>query len=255
MSSPDALFYLAALPAAMLVGLGKGGLPIVGMLGVPVLALAVSPIQAAGLLLPIFVVTDWFGLWAWRREFSRRILAVMLPGAVLGIALGWAGATVVPEAAVTLLVGVIGLAFALDRLRARGRTPAARDADLPRGLFWGAVSGFTSFVSHSGAPPFQVYVLPQHLPKLVFAGTNTVFFTVVNAVKLVPYWHLGQLSLDNLTTMALLFPPAILATLLGVRLTRALPEALFFRLVLAALTLVSVKLVWDGLRGLGLLGS
>ena len=252
MPSPDTLFLLAALPAAMLVGLGKGGLPVVGMLGVPVLALAVSPVQAAGLLLPIYVVTDMFGLWAYRHEFSRRNLAILLPGAIAGIGLGWATARLVPEAAVTLIVGAIGLAFAVERMANHHRDRPPHTADVPRGLFWGAVTGFTSFVSHSGAPPFQIYVLPQRLPKMVYAGTNTVLFAVINAVKLVPYWHLGQLSLDNLKTMAAMFPPAILATLLGVRLTRVVPEEWFFRLVLAALALVSVKLVVDGLHGLGL---
>ncbi len=41
-------FYAMALIAAMLVGASKGGLPVVGMLGVPVLALATSPVHAAG---------------------------------------------------------------------------------------------------------------------------------------------------------------------------------------------------------------
>ena len=250
MTSADLLFYAAALPAAMLVGLSKGGLPVVGMLGVPVLALVVSPIQAAGLLLPIFVVSDWFGLWAYRREWSRRNLAILLPGALVGIGLGWITAAWVSEAAVTLTIGLIGLAFTLDRLRHTGRERPVRPADVPRGLFWGLVCGFTSFVSHSGAPPFQMYVLPQRLPKLVFAGTSTVFFTIVNAVKLVPYWALGQLSLDNLERMAVLAPAAIAATFLGVRLTHRLPERLFFRLILIALALVSVKLVIDGGRHL-----
>lgn len=251
--TPELLFYLAALPAAFLVGLSKGGLPMVGMLGVPVLALVVSPVAAAGLLLPIFVVSDWFGLWAYRREFSRRNLAILVPGSIAGIAIGWATASWIPEAAVTLLVGVIGLAFAVDRWRRRGAKTPARAADVPRGLFWGAITGFTSFVSHSGAPPFQMYVLPQHLPKMVFAGTSTILFAIVNAVKLIPYWHLGQLSLGNLEKVLVLMPPAIAATFIGVRLTRWIPEALFFRLVLSALAVVSVKLVWDGLRGLGLI--
>jgi hypothetical protein len=250
MPDPTLLFYLAALPAAFLVGLSKGGLPMVGMLGVPVLALAVSPVQAAGLLLPIFVVSDWFGLWAYRREFDRRNLMILVPGAIVGIAFGWATASLVSEDAVTLLVGAIGLAFAADRLLRHDTARAARPADVPRGLFWGAVTGFTSFVSHSGAPPYQMYVLPQRLPKMVFAGTSTIFFTIVNAVKLIPYWYLGQLSLENLEKMAALVPSAGAATFIGVRLTRLIPETLFFRLVLGALAVISVKLVWDGLHGI-----
>ena len=69
-------FWMAAVAAAMLVGMGKGGLPVVGMLGVPVLSLAISPVAAAGLLLPVYIVSDIFGLYAYRAAFDRRVVAI-----------------------------------------------------------------------------------------------------------------------------------------------------------------------------------
>jgi uncharacterized membrane protein YfcA len=242
----ETLFFMAAVPAAIMVGLSKGGLPMVGMLGVPILSLSVSPVRAAAILLPIFMVTDMVGLWAYRREFDRRNLLILVPASILGIAIGWATASVVSERFVRLLVGLIGLAYCLDAWRKRHRTPAPKPADVPRGLFWGTISGFTSFVSHAGAPPYQMYVLPQRLDKMIFAGTSTILFAIVNAVKLVPYWALGQLSVDNLEIAALLFPFGIAATFAGVRLVRILPEVLFYRLVRTALLLISLKLVYDG---------
>jgi uncharacterized membrane protein YfcA len=242
-------FYAMALIAAVLVGASKGGLPVVGVLGVPVLALATSPVHAAGLLLPIFVVTDLFGLWVYRREYDHRNLMILMPAAIVGVGLGWATASIVPESLVTLIVGLIGIAFCLNYwLRGRHAVTPHR-ADVPRGLFWGTISGFTSFVSHSGGPPYQMYVVPQRLEKMIFAGTTTILFAVVNAVKLIPYWALGQLSLANLKTVAALFPFAIAATFIGVRLTRIIPEVLFYRLVLGALFLVSLKLVYDAALG------
>jgi uncharacterized membrane protein YfcA len=242
-------FYAMAFIAAVLVGASKGGLPVVGMLGVPVLALATSPVHAAGLLLPIFVVTDLFGLWAYRREFDRRNLMILIPASILGIAIGWATASIVPEILVTLIVGVIGLSFCLHYWLRGRHALEPHAADVPRGLFWGTISGFTSFVSHAGAPPYQMYVLPQRLDKMIYAGTTTILFAVVNAVKLVPYWALGQLSLANLKTVAVLFPFAIAATFAGVRLTRIIPHDLFFRLVIGALFLVSLKLIYDAVAG------
>lgn len=248
MTSADLLFYCAAIPAAILVGASKGGLPMVGTLGVPILALVISPIQAAGLLLPIYVVSDMFGLWVYRRVFDRRNLAILIPAGILGIAIGWATARLVSEAQVTLLVGVIGIAFCLDRWL-RPKTLERKPADLPRGIFWGAMTGFTSFVSHSGAPPYQWYVLPQRLDKLVYAGTTTITFAVINVTKLVPYWALGQLNADNLLVAATLAPAAIAATFAGARLVRIIPELLFYRFVVIGLFLISLKLLADGLRG------
>jgi uncharacterized protein len=246
----DIGYWVAGVIAAALVGMGKGGVPIVGMLAVPVMALVMSPVLAAGLLLPVYVVSDMFGLYAYRHAFDRRVLAILLPGAVVGIGFGWATASVVPEAAVTLLVGVIGVAFALNLILRKPVVAAPKRAEVGPGLFWGAVTGFTSFVSHAGAPPYQVYTLPLGMTKSVFAGTSTIAFTVINAVKLVPYYALGQLNPGNLQVAAVLAIPAAIAVFAGVRLVHWMPERQFFRLVTWALLMISVKLVWDGTRGL-----
>lgn len=124
-----------------------------------------------------------------------------------------------------------------------------RHARVGPGLFWGALTGFTSFVSHARSPPYQVYVLPLKLDRTTFAGTTTVFFAFVNAVKLIPYWALGQLFPGNLKIAAVLAPPAILAVLAGVWLVKVLPEALFFRLVTWALLAVSLKHLWSAVAG------
>ena len=240
--------WILAVLAAMAVGMAKGGLATVAILAVPILSLVMSPVQAAGLMLPVYVASDVGGLIAFRRDFDLRVLATSLPGAVLGIGLGWATAHIVPDRGVTLIVGVIGLAFALNNL-IRKDSGAARQPSMMRGGFWGALAGYTSFVSHSGAPPYQVYVQPLRLPSFVYAGTTTWFFAVANWVKLVPYWALGQLSLANLKVAAMLTPVALLSVWIGLRLVRIIPQALFYRLITWGLLLVSVRLVWQALAG------
>ena len=243
-------FWVAAVAAASAVGMGKGGLPLVGMLAVPIMALVMSPVVAAGLLLPVYVVSDMIGLYAYRRAFDRRVLAIVLPGAVLGIAIGWATASLVPEAAVTLLVGIIGLAFGLNLILRRKIEVTPKRAEVAPGLFWGTLSGFTSFVSHAGAPPYQVYVLPLGLTKAVFAGTSTIAFAVINAVKLVPYYALGQLTSGSLKIAAVLSIPAALLVFAGVKVVKWLPEKLFFQIIAWVLLVISLKLIWDGWTGL-----
>ena len=242
-------FWALAGLAAVLVGLSKGGLPVVGMLSVPLMALVMSPVMAAGLLLPIYVISDMFGLWAYRHAYDKRVLAIMVPAMTIGVGIGWATASVVSEAWVTLLVGVIGAAFALNLLLRRGAVVAAKSADVAPGIFWGAVAGFTSFVSHAGAPPYQVFVLPLKLEKAVFAGTATIAFAYVNAIKLVPYYALGQLNFASLKVAAVLAVPASIAVFAGVRLVKVIPEKLFFQLISWAFLAISIKLIWDGCRG------
>lgn len=250
----DPFFYAVAIPAVILTGLAKGGfMSGLGGLAVPIMALAISPIQAAGIMLPILIAMDFVGATAYRREFDPVNLKIMLPAAIVGIAVGWATAAYVTEAHVRLIVGLVALLFALRYwLDWRPETHEPQPPSVAKGSFWGLVAGFTSFVSHSGAPPFQVYILPQRLPNAVFAATAIVFFTTVNLVKVIPYAALGQFSTGNLMTTAVLVPLAPISILAGIWLTRRVPQEPFYRLTYASLLIISVKLIWDGVVGIGM---
>jgi uncharacterized protein len=239
----DPAVIAAASAAAFLAGLGKGGLALMGMFGVPILSFVMSPIRAAAILLPVFVFSDSIAVWLYRRHFSPRNLKILIPAGAAGIALGWATASRIPDRGVEIVVGLIGILFCFNSWRTRRQLPVERRAELPQGIFWGTVMGFVSFVSHSGGAPFQVYVLPQRLPKLVYAGTNVLVFASVNLLKIGPYWALGQLSLSNLNVSLLLMIPAFLGTQLGSHLVRVLPERSYFAFVQLALLLVSVELL------------
>jgi uncharacterized membrane protein YfcA len=250
MMTGDIWFWVLASLATLFVGSSKGGLPLIGMLAVPLMALQISPVAAAGLLLPIYIISDMYGLWIYRKSFDARNIAILVPAAAIGIIFGWAAASVTNEDIVTILVGLIGLAYCIDAFLKARQKPPPKFADVPRGIFWGALTGFTSFVSHSGAPPYQMYVLPQRLQKMVYAGTTTIVFAIINLLKLPPYWFLGQVNLASLETALLLSPLAIIGAYAGYRLTLILPEKIFFRIVEVALFLVSLKLVYDGVAGL-----
>lgn len=248
----DPFFYAVAVPAVILMGLAKGGFSGLGLLSMSMLSLAVSPVKAAAIMLPILVVQDWVSVWAYRSSFDKRLLAIMLPGSILGITFGYLIAAQVSEAVVRLIVGVISVVFVGIFWRRRS-LPTADSGDqgkAPAGVFWGAVAGYTSFVAHAGGPPFQVYVMPLRLSPGLYAGTNTMFFTVTNALKLIPYFALGQFSSENLSSSAALFPVAIGATLAGVWLIRRIDAPRFYSIVYGLTLFVGLKLVYDALRDL-----
>lgn len=239
-------FWIAASIASLLVGMSKGGLPMVALLSVPILSFSMPPAAAAGLLLPVYIVSDGYGVWLYRREFSPRNLKILIPATAIGITIGYLTVAIVPDSAVKLAVAAIGLYYLGDKMRRRfGPETAPRPADLPRGLFWGTIAGFTSYISHAGGPPFQAYALPQKLPKMVFAGTATILFAAVNLMKVPPYILAGQITWHSLSATAWLAPAAFLGAWSGYRLTQILPEKLFFAFVETALFLVSLKLLYD----------
>ena len=246
----DFWFWVLAVAATLFVGSSKGGLPLIGMLAVPIMALKISPVVAAGLLLPIYIISDMYGLWIYRKSYDLRNIAILVPAAAIGIGFGWATASITNEHVVTLVVGTIGLAYCIDAILKARRNLPPRSADVPRGIFWGSLTGFTSFVSHSGAPPYQMYVLPQRLEKMVYAGTSTITFAIINLLKLPPYWFLGQVNTGSLRIVAILAPIAIIGAFLGFRLTKIIPEKAFYRFVEVALFMVSLKLIYDGVVGL-----
>ena len=242
-------FWVVAVIASVLTGISKGGVPIVGTLTVPLLALVISPVAAAGLMLPVYVVSDWFGLYAYRREFDKRILMIACVSMTLGVGIGWATARLIPENWVTVLVGVISVAFALNQLVRKTILAEPKRAEWASGLFWCTIAGFTSFVSHTGGSPYQVWTLPLGMKKAVFAGTSTIAFAYINAVKLVPYYFLGQINLSSLEVALKLAPVAAVAVFAGVWVVKRLPEKLFFQIVTWSLLLIGIELIWKGLRG------
>lgn len=249
----DPYFYLAAVPAVILYGVAKGGFAGgFGVVAVPLMALVVSPVQAAAILLPILCSMDLVALWKFRGRWVWSELTLLIPASLLGIAAGTLLFSQMSPAIIRLMLGTIAIAFTLHhwlRKRLAGNSPQQHFGPIV-GILAAATSGFTSFVAHAGGPPLGMYLLRRGLDKTAFVATTAVFFTIANYVKLIPYAWLGQLDASNLkTSFVLMFlaPPSILA---GYWLHTRISEVYFFRVVYVSLLLVGVKLIWDGLSGL-----
>jgi uncharacterized membrane protein YfcA len=198
------------------LGLSKGGFAGAGQMATPLLALAMPPLEAAAILLPIMMAQDAAALWVYRKDWSGTILAITLPGALLGVGAAWALAAHISDAAVRLLIGVTTIGFVLYYWI--GPKRVAREAGQPgvtAGVLSGAMSGFTSTLCQAGGPPFQMYVLAQKLAKMNFVGTTAFFFATTNAFKVVPYFALGQFSTKGMGTSLVLLPLAMATNMLG----------------------------------------
>ena len=176
----DPLFYAAAIPAVTLMGLSKGGFAGLGLLALPLMALVVSPVQAAAIMLPILIVQDVVTVWAYRQELERPQRSPSLaPGALCGdpprLPAGGPGLGRGREARRS---ASSRSCFAARRLwlEQRAAPPPTTRPRFGAASFWGVICGFTSMIAHAGGPPFQMYVLPQRLPREVFVGTGAVFF-------------------------------------------------------------------------------
>jgi uncharacterized membrane protein YfcA len=248
----DPLFYALAIPAVLALGLSKGGFVGVGQMALPLLALVMPPLEAAAIMLPIMIVQDGFAVWVYRKSWNRRIFVIVIGGMTIGVGIAWALASVISEPAVRLFVGVLTVAFAIYGWIG----PKAIAGELDRkpgvasGLFWGALSGFASTICQAASPPYQMYVLRLHLPKMIFVGTTAMVLAALNWMKVVPYFALGQFSAKGLATSLILLPLAIAANQLGFWLVRKVPTEAFYRIILILMFIVGLELTRGGVMGL-----
>ena len=245
----DTTGWIVAGIAVLLTGLSKSGFGgALGGLAVPFMAIWISPADAAAVMLPILCIMDVIGIRAFWGKWSRPEITLLIPSALLGIGVGSLAFGLLSENAVKASVGAIAVLFALDRfLGLRNRLRLPEGASLFSGLFWGATSGFTSTLAHAGGPPVLVYLLGRKLDKGTFVATTVIFFTVINAVKLIPYVALGIFSANTLKMTLLLAPLAPVGVLAGMRLQHLIPERPFFLMSTALLGVSGLKLLYDGL--------
>lgn len=235
--------WLLIVFSVYLTGVSKGGFAGgFGTLSVPLMALVISPTQAAGLLLPLLLVMDVFAVKAWWGRQSNAEVWRCVPGLFIGVAVGTLLFDSLSEQGLRLTLGIITLLFAVYMLlKPVAKKPISSRWALPAA----SVCGFTSFMAHAGAPPLNVYLLPRKLPKETFIATCAVSFAVVNVIKLTPYMWLGEINVTSAWASLLLVPIAWIGVRNGLWLQSHVNEALFYRLVILAMFMVGINLVWQ----------
>jgi uncharacterized membrane protein YfcA len=245
----------------ILIGIAKAGFAGgIGVVATPLLSLVMTPTKAAAVLLPLLCGSDVVSIYFYRRLYCWRNLRELLPGAVAGILLGavflsfWAGDQETAERQLKAVIGWISLLFVLYQA-ARAWILKKIERYHPKGWhgwLFGSCSGFVSTLAHAGGPPITMYLLPQHLDRQVFVGTTVWFFTIINALKLVPYGFLGLFPKENLALSFALMPLVPLGVGMGVWLNRHTREHLFVPLVHGILFLTGIQLI-TGWNPIGLL--
>ncbi|MEL6783613.1 MAG: sulfite exporter TauE/SafE family protein [Pseudomonadota bacterium] len=240
-------FYTLAAFVVVAVGISKSGFGAgAEMMAVPILSLLIAPQVAAAIMLPILLAMDFANLWRYRRDWVRRIIYLLIPAAMVGIAVGALSFKYLNGEIIKLGIGLLALAFVAQRYLAPQRLAVPK----PVLLVLGALGGFTSFVAHAGSAPIKMALLAEDLPKQQFVGTNSYLFGSINVIKVIPYFWLGQFSTENLTTSATLAPFIVLGVGLGFYLNKRVSQLLFTRIVFAVLFFAGLKLVYDGLIAL-----
>ena len=241
---------LVALAGVFLIsfmrGAFGGGFAIVG---IPLLSIVMDPVTAGGLLAPLFIAMDLVALRYWKPStWSKPDLALLLPGLVIGIGFGFLLFRVLDHRAIAIVMAVITLSF-VGLWLLRGAAVTARPRSAPKAVAAGLTSGITTMVAHSGGPPLAIYLLPLGLSKEIYAGTTSLFFTIGNATKLVPWLLLVRPTIEIWTLMAICLLAIPTGVWLGWRLHGKLDQRQVYRACYLLLVVAALKLLWDGVSG------
>jgi uncharacterized membrane protein YfcA len=223
-----------------------GGFSIVG---IPLLSIVMDPVTAGGLLAPLFIAMDLFALLYWKPStWSKPDLVLLLPGLIVGIAVGYLVFRFLDHRAIAILMAVVTLIFVGLWFAGSGEA-TIRPRSAPKAVAAGLSSGITTMVAHSGGPPLAMYLLPLGLSKEIYAGTTSLFFTVGNATKAVPWLLLVRPTGNVWTLMAICLAAIPAGVWLGWRFHGKLDQRQLYRVVYALLVVTALKLLWDGVSG------
>lgn len=278
----------ALVVSALVVGISKAGFGSgVGMMAVPLMAVAIGSDRMLGVLLPVLVVGNVFSIVHYVRTRDGRNLLVLLAGCAGGVAcgalvLGWFRRLAEGERLLDGSVGGLCILFVtaqawllVRRARAEAGGPPAIEADgdsppapagppgtagnpvVPasygpaawHGVLAGLAAGLTSTLAHAAGPVVAVFLLAQRMDKRVFVGTSAWFFFGCNLMKM-PVFLAGERPIitgDTLSFLPYLAPLVIIGTFMGVWMNRRIPARAFSVAVYVLVFLTGAKLVWGAL--------
>jgi uncharacterized protein len=221
-----------------------GGFAIVG---IPLLSLVMDRVTAGGLLAPLFVATDLYALRYWKPStWSKPDLKLLLPGLMADIGLGYVLFRVLDHRAVAIVMAVVTLIFVVLWFFGNPEV-AIQPRSSRKAVAAGLSSGIASMVAHSGGPPLAMYLLPLGLSK--DAGTSSMFFTVGNALKALPWLLLvrpGHNIWIVMATCLLAVPAGVWA---GWQVHDRLDQRQIYRACYGLPVITALKLLWDGVHG------
>ncbi len=244
------LFTIAvAFAGTFLIAFMKGGFGGgFAIIGIPLLSIVMDPLTAGAFLAPLFVAQDLVALRCWKPStWSKPDLGILLPALIVGIAAGYVTLSYLDRHAVAIVMALVTLGF--TALWFRGGEVTVQPRSTPKGIAAGFGSGLTTMVAHSGGPPLAMYLLPRGLSKELYAGTTSIFFTIGNAIKAVPWLLIVRPSSSVWTLMGICLLAIPSGIWLGWKLHQRLDQQQLYRVCYGLLVVTAAKLLWDGVHG------
>ena len=236
--------WLTISIAALSIGMSKTGVQGIMLMIVPFMAMAFGAKESTGVILPMLCMADIIAVAYYKRIADWKIVAKLLPTAILGFFLAIGVDNMIPAGQFRQLMGWTLLLALIVMLWSEifGKENRWMHKWWYAAIF-GLLGGFTTMIGNAAGPVMSVYLLSMRKEKMEYIGINAWFFLVVNLLK-VP---LQAFVWDNITwpsfSLNLLMLPVIgIGAWLGIKIVKLFPEKAFRRFV-QVVTIISVILM------------
>lgn len=236
--------WLTISIAALSIGMSKTGVQGIMLMIVPFMAMAFGAKESTGVILPMLCMADIIAVAYYKRIADWKIVAKLLPTAILGFFLAIGVDNMIPAGQFRQLMGWTLLLALIVMLWSEifGKENRWMHKWWYAAIF-GLLGGFTTMIGNAAGPVMSVYLLSMRKEKMEYIGINAWFFLVVNLLK-VP---LQAFVWDNITwpsfSLNLLMLPVIgIGAWLGIKIVKLFPEKAFRRFV-QVVTIIPVILM------------
>jgi len=242
----DWIGWLVVGFCAFVVGVSKTGLPGLGILHVPLMAMVLPPLRSTGVLLGMLILGDLFAATYYRRRAEWKHVVRLLPPALAGIVAGWWAMRFVTNKQLGPIIGVIVLVMlVLNYWRTR---IGGEDAPIPTQWWFavtlGFIAGVTTMMANAAGPVMVIYLLAMRLPKLEFVGTSAWFFFAVNWLKVPFSANLNLITLESIRLDLLMLPLIAAGSIAGILFLRRIPQKAFNSVVQILAAAAAIKLLF-----------
>jgi len=242
----DATGWLVVGFCAFVVGVSKTGIPGLGILHVPLMAMVLPARESTGILLGMLILGDLFAAGYYRHSAQWKHVVRLLPPAFAGIVVGWQAMRFVTNELLQPIIGVIVLAMLGIHY---GRTRLwGEEAPLPTQWWFAAALGFvagvTTMMANAAGPVMVIYLLAMRLPKVAFVGTSAWFFFSVNWLKVPFSAHLNLITSASLQLDLLMLPLIAAGSVAGIFFLQRIPQRAFNSLIQLLAAAAAIKLLF-----------
>ena len=245
MSSDQLAFMIVAAFVAFLIGLAKGGFGgMPGALAVPIMALVMPATVALGITLPMLMLADIFAVASHWRRWDKKLILLLIPGAVLGVSVGTYVISNSPTEFLRTVLGIIILIFAIYKIFENRLLNSIKiEPKNWHGLLAGTITGFSSSLAHTGGPPVSIYLLLRDVTPRVFIGTSVLFFMILNWIKVPYYWYAGIFDFEVMKQLVWILPLIPVGVLFGRWFSIRVSKEVFDKIIIVFLGIAGLLLI------------